>query len=132
MASSKHPKGHPQDKDLGADTRRPPNDLRRNLGIGASKAAFSATDADPELIEGESTRQGDVLNDTTPQGDVNAAGRTNRPQSRHPGGGGRGSVAEQVRRLGAELVIQRQSRMRHRVGATAQPQSTTTAGPRRL
>lgn len=79
MTSSKHKQGRPQDKDLGNDTPRPPNDLRRNPGIGASKGDFAATDTSPELIEGENTQEGDVLNDATPEGGADPArrGRTN-------------------------------------------------------
>ena len=81
MSSSKHPKG-PEDRKggLGADTPRPPDDLERNPGIGSSKGVFSRTGTNPEAIEGETTAEGDVMNDTNAQGgvDPNHQGRTNR------------------------------------------------------
>ena len=51
-------------------------DLRGNPGIGSSKG--TSKDADP--ISGDSTFEGDVLNDTTPSGGVDPkqVGRTNR------------------------------------------------------
>jgi hypothetical protein len=80
MTSSKHPKG-PEDRKggLGADTPRPPDDLERNPGIGASKGIFSRTGTNPEAIEGETTAEGDVMNDADAQGgvDPNQQGRTN-------------------------------------------------------
>ena len=66
MTSSKHPKSaHPSDADL-----------RNDPGIGSSKGA---TGSDPEL-EGENTFEGDVMNDTTPEGgiDPNQRGRENK------------------------------------------------------
>lgn len=60
--SDKHPKSqHPSDADL-----------RGNPGIGTSKG--------PEMPEGETTSEGDVMNDTTPEGgiDPNQRGRTNK------------------------------------------------------
>ena len=63
---SKHPKtDQPSDKDL-----------RDDPGIGRSKGA--GTD-DPQ-IDGDNTFEGDVLNDTTPQGgiDPDQRGRTNK------------------------------------------------------
>lgn len=63
---SKHPKtDHPSDRDL-----------RDDPGIGRSKGA----DRDDPQIDGDNTFEGDVLNDTTPQGGVNPdqRGRTNR------------------------------------------------------
>lgn len=66
MSSSKHPK-----------TQAPSDaDLRNDPGIGSSKGA---TGAAPEL-DGENTFEGDVLNDTTPEGgiDPNQRGRENK------------------------------------------------------
>ncbi|MBM3604774.1 MAG: hypothetical protein FJX25_08460 [Alphaproteobacteria bacterium] len=63
---SKHPKtDNPSDKDLEQDP-----------GIGRSKGA---TRRDP-LLEGDNTFEGDVSNDTTPQGgvDPDQLGRTNK------------------------------------------------------
>ncbi|TCZ66588.1 hypothetical protein [Roseicella aquatilis] len=81
MTSSKHPRGPEDRKDgLGADTPRPPDDLERNPGIGSSKGTQSRSTRDAEDIAGESTSEGDVMNDTTPQGgvDPDQRGRTNR------------------------------------------------------
>ena len=81
MASSKHPKG-PEDRKrgLGTDTPRPPGDLERDPGIGTSKGTFARDKAGPEEIEGDHTFEGDVMNDTNPQGgvDPDQRGRTNR------------------------------------------------------
>jgi hypothetical protein len=81
MTSSKHPR-RPEDRKggLGADTPRPPDDLERNPGIGATKGTQSRSTRDPEEIAGDSTSEGDVMNDTTPQGGVDPdhRGRTNR------------------------------------------------------
>ncbi|WP_410219325.1 hypothetical protein [Paracoccus sp. (in: a-proteobacteria)] len=66
MSTSKHPKTtNPSDKDLEQDP-----------GIGRSKGA---TRDDP-LLEGDNTFEGDVSNDTTPQGgiDPQQRGRTNK------------------------------------------------------
>lgn len=63
---SKHPKtDQPTDKDLKDDP-----------GIGRSKGV----DRDDPEIGGDNTFEGDVLNDTTPQGgiDPNQRGRTNK------------------------------------------------------
>lgn len=63
---SKHPKtDHPSDRDL-----------RDDPGIGSSKG----TDRDDPRIGGDNTFEGDVLNDTTPQGgvDPDQRGRTNK------------------------------------------------------
>jgi hypothetical protein len=54
MTKSKHPKG----------TSPFASDLERNPGIGQSKGSF-ATGIPPEEIEGESTVEGDVDNDST-------------------------------------------------------------------
>ena len=81
MTSSKHPTHPPAGPDdLGADVPRPPSDLKRNPGIGASKGAFAATGADPETIEAGNTAEGDVMNDATSGGGVNPGkvGRTNK------------------------------------------------------
>jgi hypothetical protein len=81
VTSSKHPRGPEDRKDgLGADTPRPPDDLERNPGIGASKGTQSRSKSDPEEIAGESTSEGDVMNDANPQGGVDPGhrGRTNR------------------------------------------------------
>jgi hypothetical protein len=81
MTSTRHPK-NPGDRKggLGSDTPRPPGDLDRNPGIGSSKGTFSRTGVDPEDLEAQSTTEGDVMNDTTPQGgvDPDQQGRTNR------------------------------------------------------
>ncbi|WP_347138241.1 hypothetical protein [Paracoccus sp. SSK6] len=64
--SGKHPKsGQPSDKDLQDDP-----------GIGRSKG----TDPGDPQIGGDNTFEGDVLNDTTPQGgiDPDQRGRTNK------------------------------------------------------
>jgi hypothetical protein len=57
-------------------TRPSDADLRGNPGIGSSKGA----DRDDDELEGESTFEGDVLNDTTAGGGVDPrqVGRTNR------------------------------------------------------
>jgi hypothetical protein len=54
-------------------------DLEGNPGIGTSKGT-RATGEDPRLVEGESTVEGDVMNDTTPEGgvDPDQRGRTNK------------------------------------------------------
>jgi hypothetical protein len=59
--------------------RPPRDDLETNPGIGTSKGSKMAG-ADAPEIEGVSTEEGDILNDTTPQGGVNPRqrGRTNR------------------------------------------------------
>lgn len=66
MSGSKHPKT-PAPTDA---------DLRNDPGIGRSKGAGRG---DPPL-EGENTFEGDVLNDTTPEGgiDPNQRGRENK------------------------------------------------------
>ncbi len=55
------------------------SDLNRNPGIGSSKGVWG-TGADPRALEGDSTAEGDVGNDTTPEGgvDPNQLGRTNK------------------------------------------------------
>jgi hypothetical protein len=71
MSTTKHRKVRPDE--------RPRDDLEDNPGIGASKGA-KAGKADPELIRGDSTFEGDVENDTTRQGgiDPRQIGRTNK------------------------------------------------------
>lgn len=81
MSSNKHPQGEQDRKEgLGSDTPRPADDLQRNPGIGSSKGVFSRTGTNPEVIEGENTSEGDVMNDTNAQGGVEPGrqGRTNR------------------------------------------------------
>ncbi|MGY2051908.1 hypothetical protein [Methylobacterium sp. JK268] len=53
-------------------------DLKGNPGIGTSKGT-TRSGADPEVLEGENTVEGDVANDVTPEGgvDPNQRGRTN-------------------------------------------------------
>jgi hypothetical protein len=71
MPSNKHPKAK-----LGENTPR--DDLESNPGIGTSKGT-TASGADPKLIEGDNTVEGDIGNDTTPQGGVRPErGRTNK------------------------------------------------------
>jgi hypothetical protein len=57
----------------------PRDDLKDDPGIGASKGA-AAGKADPDLIKGDNTFEGDVENDTTRFGGVDPRqlGRTNR------------------------------------------------------
>lgn len=66
MTSSKHPKRQ----------RPTDSDLKRNPGIGTSKG----TERQGDDLDGDSTFQGDVENDTTPQGgiDPRQTGRTNK------------------------------------------------------
>ncbi len=73
MTASKHM------KDLPPDVPRPPSDLERNPGIGASKGAFR-TGEDPETIEGDNTIEGDVDNGTNANGGVpeHGGGRGNK------------------------------------------------------
>ena len=54
-------------------------DLKASPGISTSKGS-RATGEDPRSIEGESTVEGDVANDTTPEGgiDPRQIGRTNK------------------------------------------------------
>ena len=79
--SSKHNIGSDNPGDgRSVDTPRPPDDLDRNPGIGTSKGVYARTGADPEVIEGDNTIEGDVLNDVSPSGAVtpNSRGRTNK------------------------------------------------------
>ena len=69
MTSSKQPK-----------TRVPTDaDLKRNPGIGASKGTTMSGE-DPDAIVADSTFEGDVENETTPEGGVDPdhVGRTNK------------------------------------------------------
>ncbi|WP_209424425.1 hypothetical protein [Pararhodobacter sp. SW119] len=72
MSKSKQPKS---DKEIEADL---PNNLEDDPGIGRSKGRFARTNEPP--LEGENTFEGDVKNDTTPQGGVDPRqrGRTNK------------------------------------------------------
>ena len=71
MSTSKHGKSGPLD--------RPRNDMIDNPGIGTTKGS-NAGKFDPAQEERDSTFEGDVMNDTTPQGgvDPDQRGRTNR------------------------------------------------------
>ena len=71
MSTTKHRKTGPGDP--------PRDDLEDNPGIGASRGVYAGK-GDPTLIEGESTFEGDVENDTNPQGGVDPGhiGRTNK------------------------------------------------------
>ena len=67
MSGNVHPK-----------TRNPSDaDLKRNPGIGTSKGPIKFGD---EKLPGDNTFEGDVENDTNPQGgvDPNQTGRTNK------------------------------------------------------
>ena len=72
MSSSKQPKS---DAEVGLDLR---DNLKDDPGIGRSKGRFAMTDEPP--IEGETTFEGDVKSDATPEGgiDPNQQGRTNK------------------------------------------------------
>lgn len=72
MSSNKHPK--PEDK-TAADL---PDNLENDPGIGRSKGRFALTDEPP--LDGESTFEGDVKNDATPEGGIDPEhqGRTNK------------------------------------------------------
>jgi hypothetical protein len=69
MTQSKHPKAPVTD-----------TDLTRNPGIGESKGEFARSDANPDMVRGDNTEEGDVLNDVKPTGGVNPEqrGRTNK------------------------------------------------------
>ncbi|MFC5482445.1 hypothetical protein [Microvirga aerilata] len=71
FVTSKHPKTQPQD--------RPRSDLEVDPGIGRSKGATMAGE-DPRDLDGGSTFQGDVENQTNDQGGVDQSrmGRTNK------------------------------------------------------
>jgi hypothetical protein len=70
MSGNLHPKTRiPSDKDL-----------KRNPGIGASKGTIKGGEVlEDEALDGDSTFEGDVENDTTAQGGINPrqTGRTN-------------------------------------------------------
>jgi hypothetical protein len=71
MATSKHARSL---------RRAPPrDDLKDNPGIETARGAYAEKGRDDPL-EGESTFEGDVANDTTPQGGVDPRqlGRTNK------------------------------------------------------
>ena len=60
MTASKHPHAGT------ADSVPPlPDDLRSDPGVNDSKGNFARSDANPALIKGENTTEGDVMNDTT-------------------------------------------------------------------
>lgn len=69
--TSKHPKTKPEE--------RPRSDLTVDLGIGRSKGT-TMTGEDPRDLDGGSTFEGDVENQTTREGGVNPnrMGRTNK------------------------------------------------------
>ncbi len=71
MSTSKHTKARPEDL--------PRDDLEDNPGIGTTRGA-TAGKGNFDLIEAENTFEGDVENDTTPQGgvDLRQRGRTNK------------------------------------------------------
>jgi hypothetical protein len=72
MSNSKQPKS---DKEIDVDLR---DNLEDDPGIGRSKGRYAMTNEPP--LEGENTFEGDVKNDTTPQGGVDPKqqGRTNK------------------------------------------------------
>jgi hypothetical protein len=69
--SSKHPKSKPGD--------RPRSDLDVDPGIGTSKGT-TISGEDPRDLDGGSTFEGDVMNETTREGgvDPDRTGRTNK------------------------------------------------------
>jgi hypothetical protein len=71
MSGNKHPKAGPKG--------RPRDDIVDDPGIGRSKGAW-ATGTDPHDLDGESTTEGDVANETTREGGVDPGhlGRTNK------------------------------------------------------
>jgi hypothetical protein len=71
MTRNKHPKTKLDE--------RPRNDLRADPGINTAKGSLM-TGEDPSLIQGNSTFEGDVENDSTREGgvDPNQLGRTNK------------------------------------------------------
>jgi hypothetical protein len=64
MSTSKHPNAGSTAEDFDR-----PDDLERNPGIGQS-AGTTAAGESPLSIEGENTVEGDLENDTTPNGAV--------------------------------------------------------------
>ncbi|WP_424136088.1 hypothetical protein [Roseomonas chloroacetimidivorans] len=79
MTASKHPKGGPNEEGLGDGIPRPPSDDERNPGIGSSKGVFGRG-TDPAVLQADNTDEGDVGNDTRPDGGVGSGhlGRTNK------------------------------------------------------
>jgi hypothetical protein len=79
MTSSKHPHGGPNEEGLGDGIPRPPSDDERNPGIGSSKGVFGRG-TDPAVLQADNTDEGDIANDTTPEGGVDPEnrGRTNK------------------------------------------------------
>jgi hypothetical protein len=74
MTSSKHPHD-------GTASDVPPlnDDLARDPGINGSKGNFARSDADPSLIKGDNTVEGDQMNNTTSGGGVSPSEpRTNK------------------------------------------------------
>ncbi|MCB5174337.1 MULTISPECIES: hypothetical protein [Microvirga] len=71
MTSNKHPKTKPEE--------RPRNDLDVDPGIGRSKGSYM-TGEDPRNLDGDSTFEGDVKNETNREGGVDPGkmGRTNK------------------------------------------------------
>jgi hypothetical protein len=71
MTANKHPKTKPSD--------RPRSDLDTDPGIGTSKG-MNRAGADPRELDGGSTFEGDVMNETTREGGVDPdhRGRTNK------------------------------------------------------
>ncbi len=68
MSTSKHPNTGTTAEDFDR-----PDDLQRNPGIGQS-AGTTAAGESPRSIEGENTVEGDLENDTTPNGGVRRDG----------------------------------------------------------
>jgi hypothetical protein len=74
MTAAKHPHS-------GTADSVPPlqDDLERDPGINDSKGNFARSDANPDLIKGENTTEGDTMNDVTRTGSVGShEGRTNK------------------------------------------------------
>ncbi len=69
--TGKHPKTKPQE--------RPIDDLNANPGIGCSKGTTMSGE-DPRILDGDSTFEGDVANETNREGgvDPDRMGRTNK------------------------------------------------------
>ncbi|WP_376097354.1 hypothetical protein ACE7GA_06560 [Roseomonas sp. CCTCC AB2023176] len=81
--TNKHPQHTGQEDGLGEGIPRPPSDLDRNPGIGSSKGIFGRG-TDPKVLNGDSTDEGDVMNDADQSGhraggvDPDHRGRTNK------------------------------------------------------
>lgn len=74
MTSPKHPHSG-----TAPDVPKLQDDLDRDPGINDSKGNFARSDADPALIKGDNTVEGDVMNDATSGGGVTGKeGRTNK------------------------------------------------------